>query len=167
MVPLEALVNELKVLLYLGSHLNVVNLLGACTKNTFKGDLLVMVEYCRHGNLRNYLISQRKNFVNQLDPQKIRETQKIAAENNNIIRLILGGKTAVKFQANKEILEANNNNNNNGDETIQLSDDDSSGLTLATGNAVISTRDLLCWSFQIARAMDFLSNKKVNLIRNW
>ena len=105
MVPLEALVNELKVLLYLGSHLNIVNLLGACTKNIFKGDLLVMVEYCRHGNLRNYLISQRKNFVNQLDPQKI--------------------------------------------------------LT------VISTRDLLCWSFQIARAMDFLSNKKVNLIRNW
>lgn len=29
---LEALVSELKVLIYLGSHLNVVNLLGACTK---------------------------------------------------------------------------------------------------------------------------------------
>lgn len=34
---LEALVKELKILTYLGSHLNVVNLLGACTKNISKG----------------------------------------------------------------------------------------------------------------------------------
>lgn len=26
---------------------------------------------------------------------------------------------------------------------------------------IISTRDLICWSFQIARAMDFLTIKKV------
>ena len=34
---LEDLVSELKVLIYLGSHLNVLNLLGACTKNIQKG----------------------------------------------------------------------------------------------------------------------------------
>jgi hypothetical protein len=34
---LEALVSELKILIYLGSHLNVVNLLGACTKQIFRG----------------------------------------------------------------------------------------------------------------------------------
>ena len=34
---LEALVAELKVMIYLGSHLNVVNLLGACTKRASKG----------------------------------------------------------------------------------------------------------------------------------
>lgn len=34
---LEALVSELKILIYLGSHLNVVNLLGACTKQITKG----------------------------------------------------------------------------------------------------------------------------------
>lgn len=34
---LEALISELKILIYLGSHLNVVNLLGACTKNITKG----------------------------------------------------------------------------------------------------------------------------------
>ena len=36
-VALEALVSELKVLIHLGSHLNIVNLLGACTKNISKG----------------------------------------------------------------------------------------------------------------------------------
>ena len=34
---LEALVSELKILIYLGSHLNIVNLLGACTKQVHRG----------------------------------------------------------------------------------------------------------------------------------
>jgi hypothetical protein len=34
---MEALVSELKILIHLGSHLNVVNLLGACTKKISKG----------------------------------------------------------------------------------------------------------------------------------
>ena len=34
---LEDIVSELKVMIYLGSHLNVINLLGACTKKIHKG----------------------------------------------------------------------------------------------------------------------------------
>jgi hypothetical protein len=34
---LEALVSELKIMIHLGAHLNVVNLLGACTKSIIKG----------------------------------------------------------------------------------------------------------------------------------
>ena len=34
---LETLVAELKIMTYLGPHLNVVSLLGACTKNITKG----------------------------------------------------------------------------------------------------------------------------------
>jgi serine/threonine protein kinase len=36
--PLEALVNELKIMIHVGSNVNVVNLLGACTQNIIKGD---------------------------------------------------------------------------------------------------------------------------------
>ncbi|XP_045034350.1 vascular endothelial growth factor receptor 1 isoform X3 [Daphnia magna] len=64
---LDALIRELKILNYLGSHLNVVNLLGACTKDIIKGELLVIIDYCRYGNLQSYLIKQRNTFVNQLD----------------------------------------------------------------------------------------------------
>jgi hypothetical protein len=35
---MEALISELKILDYLGLHLNVVNLLGACTKQLHKGN---------------------------------------------------------------------------------------------------------------------------------
>ncbi len=34
---LEDLVSELKVMIHLGSHLNIVNLLGACTKKINRG----------------------------------------------------------------------------------------------------------------------------------
>ena len=38
---LEDLISELKVLVYLGSHLNILNLLGACTKQLHKGKIKV------------------------------------------------------------------------------------------------------------------------------
>jgi hypothetical protein len=31
------------------------------------GELLVIVEYCRFGNLQTYLINHRNKFINQLD----------------------------------------------------------------------------------------------------
>ena len=42
---LEALVSELKILIHIGSHLNVVNLLGACTKNVSKGFTFVKTQH--------------------------------------------------------------------------------------------------------------------------
>ena len=35
---IQSLVSELKIMVHLGSHLNVVNLMGACTKDISKGD---------------------------------------------------------------------------------------------------------------------------------
>lgn len=39
-----------------GNHINIVNFLGCCTYN---GPLCVIVEYCKKGNLRDYLLSFR------------------------------------------------------------------------------------------------------------
>ncbi|KAG8197320.1 hypothetical protein JTE90_013447 [Oedothorax gibbosus] len=63
----KALVAELKILIHLGHHVNIVNLMGAVTKNIPQGELLVMVEYCRYGNLRNYLLRHRDKFINDID----------------------------------------------------------------------------------------------------
>ena len=40
---LEALISELKILIYLGSHVNVVNLLGACTKRINRGLIKIII----------------------------------------------------------------------------------------------------------------------------
>ncbi|XP_008191844.1 vascular endothelial growth factor receptor 1 isoform X1 [Tribolium castaneum] len=66
---IRALASELKIMVHLGKHLNVVNLLGACTKNVAKRELLVIVEFCRFGNLQNYLLRHRENFIDQVDPK--------------------------------------------------------------------------------------------------
>jgi len=53
------LASELKILIHLGEHKNIVNLLGACTLG---GKLNVILECCPHGNLLNFLRSKRETF---------------------------------------------------------------------------------------------------------
>lgn len=40
---IKTLASELKVMVHLGKHINVVNLIGACTKNVAKRKLLVII----------------------------------------------------------------------------------------------------------------------------
>jgi serine/threonine protein kinase len=64
---LTSLASELKILIHLGSNLNVVSLLGACTKNLIQGDLMVILEFCAYGNLHDFLMTNRSHFMNELD----------------------------------------------------------------------------------------------------
>lgn len=59
---MQSLIAELKILIHIGNHVNIVNLLGACTGNMKRGELLVIVEYCRFGNLRDYIITHSSCF---------------------------------------------------------------------------------------------------------
>ncbi|XP_046640460.1 mast/stem cell growth factor receptor Kit-like isoform X4 [Daphnia pulicaria] len=156
---MEALISELKILVYLGSHLNVVNLLGACTKQIHKGELFVIVEYCRFGNLQTFLINHRNSFVNLVDEFGNLKTQH-EIESNNFTRSKAEENPSQAetsdFQAygcsgmnsSCEILNANLNFN--------LEEELDGNLDRS-----ISTTNLISWSFQIARGMDYLVSKKV------
>ncbi|EFX80425.1 hypothetical protein DAPPUDRAFT_7210, partial [Daphnia pulex] len=63
LAAIEGLVGELKILIHSGAHVNIVNLLGACTKEINRGELLVILEYCPFGNLRTFIINHRDTFV--------------------------------------------------------------------------------------------------------
>nr|XP_040037585.1 macrophage colony-stimulating factor 1 receptor 2 isoform X2 [Gasterosteus aculeatus aculeatus] len=56
----EALMSELKILGHLGYHDNIVNLLGACTRG---GPMLMITEYCSHGDLLNFLRAHAQDFM--------------------------------------------------------------------------------------------------------
>ncbi|KAG7275739.1 hypothetical protein CRUP_009842 [Coryphaenoides rupestris] len=56
----QALMSELKIMSHLGPHLNIVNLLGACTKT---GPLYLVTEYCRYGDLVDYLHRNKHSFL--------------------------------------------------------------------------------------------------------
>ncbi|XP_053165571.1 receptor-type tyrosine-protein kinase FLT3 [Hemicordylus capensis] len=55
----DALMSELKMMTHIGSHENIVNLLGACTVS---GPIYLIFEYCCYGDLLNYLRSKRERF---------------------------------------------------------------------------------------------------------
>ncbi|XP_032668208.1 LOW QUALITY PROTEIN: vascular endothelial growth factor receptor kdr-like [Odontomachus brunneus] len=171
----RALASELKIMVHLGKHLNVVNLLGACTKNISKRELLVIVEYCRFGNLHNYLLRHRGGFINQIDPN----TGKL----DNTIGLDVLTRT-VSVSSNNSLSA------NSGIDTVQYcpaSSSDSQDICLSpNGGCILSnnssqpgwrsnyrgdyqdhnlkpicTQDLLSWAFQVARGMEYLSQRKV------
>ncbi|XP_015679764.1 platelet-derived growth factor receptor beta [Protobothrops mucrosquamatus] len=56
----QALMSELKIMSHLGPHLNIVNLLGACTKG---GPIYIVTEYCRYGDLVDYLHRNKHTFL--------------------------------------------------------------------------------------------------------
>ncbi|KAI8499979.1 hypothetical protein Bbelb_222960 [Branchiostoma belcheri] len=128
----KALMDELKILIHIGQHLNIVNLLGACTKD---GPLYVIVECCKYGNLSNYLRGKRKGFVESKD-QRDRSSSSgydncryVDSPNGKCLRTI-----------SKEGLM-------NYDYTC----DDGEPLTL---------EDLVSYSYQVARGMEYLASKK-------
>ncbi|KAM6971481.1 vascular endothelial growth factor receptor 1 [Tautogolabrus adspersus] len=123
----KALMTELKILNHIGHHLNVVNLLGACTKPG--GPLMVIVEYCRYGNLSAFLKSKREVFVNQM-----------AAEGKN------GGPGCSIY--------TQNNIREERDKTEDHQDPKSSS------NCPLFLEDLISFSFQVARGMEFLASRK-------
>uniref|UniRef100_A0AAX7VUF1 receptor protein-tyrosine kinase n=1 Tax=Astatotilapia calliptera TaxID=8154 RepID=A0AAX7VUF1_ASTCA len=110
----RALMSELKILIHIGHYLNVVNLLGACTKPG--GPLMVIVEYCKHGNLSSYLKSKRGEY----SPYKVN------------YGIWVWGRLPSWTSAQE-----------------QRSDDDH-----------LTMEDLISYSFQVAKGMEFLSSRK-------
>ena len=53
------LASELKILIHLGQHKNIINLLGACTRGK---RLMVIMEFAPHGSLLSFLRGRRDTF---------------------------------------------------------------------------------------------------------
>ncbi|XP_056235032.1 vascular endothelial growth factor receptor 2 isoform X1 [Seriola aureovittata] len=145
----RALMSELKILIHIGHHLNVVNLLGACTKPG--GPLMVIVEYCKHGNLSSYLKSKRGEYSpykrKRVDSQKWAPAEEDVTEGDlglgKIAQLDICTGTAVCSTAGDKASSISI------DAQEESSDDDH--LTMV---------DLICYSFQVAKGMEFLSSRK-------
>ncbi|XP_076382319.1 vascular endothelial growth factor receptor 1 [Megalopta genalis] len=166
-----ALASELKILVHVGKHLNVVNLLGACTKNILKHELLVIVEFCRFGNLHNYLLRHRSGFINQIDPATGKLDLSIGLE----LLTRTGG-----------VCSTNSNRSSESDSVqCHAPATDSQGVGMSARDSVLNsassqpgwsncrgdykdsnlkpicTQDLLSWAFQVARGMEYLSQRRV------
>uniref|UniRef100_A0AAY4DVT0 receptor protein-tyrosine kinase n=1 Tax=Denticeps clupeoides TaxID=299321 RepID=A0AAY4DVT0_9TELE len=168
----QALMSELKIMTHLGPHLNIVNLLGACTKS---GPIYIITEYCFYGDLVNYLHKNRDSFLSH-------HTEKVALhETIFFLWVCLCSYVILSFEGKGDYMDMKQAENTqyvpmlemnqaskysqvqrsdydhpspqkafSESEVESLLSDDSEGLT---------TMDLLSFTYQVARGMDFLSSK--------
>ncbi|XP_062249513.1 vascular endothelial growth factor receptor 3 [Platichthys flesus] len=146
----KALMSELKILIHIGNHLNVVNLLGACTKPS--GPLMVVVEYCKYGNLSNFLRAKREFFLPYRDRSPKTQSQ--------VRRMIEAGQMDQRAHQPPSPPSPPTPN------TPQPPSSNTSGQIPAgekledLWKTPLTIEDLICYSFQVARGMDFLASRK-------
>ncbi|KAK9963109.1 hypothetical protein ABG768_006328 [Culter alburnus] len=144
----RALMSELKILIHIGHHLNVVNLLGACTKRG--GPLMIIVEFCKYGNLSNYLRSKRGDFVvyKSQDGKALRSSS--GCDLSELIKRRLESVASTGSSASSGFIEDKSYCDSEEEEEEQED----------LYKKVLTLEDLICYSFQVAKGMEFLASRK-------
>ncbi|XP_019726842.1 vascular endothelial growth factor receptor kdr-like isoform X1 [Hippocampus comes] len=143
----KALMSELKILIHIGHHLNVVNLLGACTKPG--GPLMMIVEFCKYGNLSNYLRGKRDDFV-VYKGQDGKVMSGTACELSELMKRRLESVASTGSSASSGFIE--DKSYCDSEEEEEESED--------LYKRVLTLEDLICYSFQVAKGMEFLASRK-------
>ncbi|XP_076873231.1 vascular endothelial growth factor receptor 2 [Brachyhypopomus gauderio] len=146
----RALMSELKILIHIGHHLNVVNLLGACTKPG--GPLMVIVEYCKHGNLSSYLKSKRGEYSPyKRGRPRVEQDHSSEAQEDSEEHVDLGSSTHLDICAGTAVCAGPRAEWVSKPPQEEQESSDWDHLTM---------EDLIRYSFQVAKGMEFLSSRK-------
>ncbi|XP_061685229.1 KIT proto-oncogene, receptor tyrosine kinase b [Syngnathoides biaculeatus] len=127
----EALMSELKVLSYLGNHMNIVNLLGACT---VAGPILVITEYCCYGDLLNFLRRKRESFLN-------------SQTGDGYYRNVAKQTEPAREATGTEYV------------TMRPSEKERSSQSEDVDELSLAAEDLLSFSYQAAKGMEYITSK--------
>ncbi|XP_031619905.1 platelet-derived growth factor receptor alpha-like isoform X2 [Contarinia nasturtii] len=161
---LRLLVNELKILMHMGLNLNVVNLLGAVTKNIVQNELMIITEYCDYGNIGDLLRINRERFIDQINhsndtinlfEQVQNEDASIDCESDDQqdYEFEIDEKSSI-HSSNFEITQEYHLNDYSKDHPMR---DENEYTRLDS----ITTCDLLYWSFQVAQGMHYLISRNI------
>ncbi|KAG7224733.1 hypothetical protein INR49_004624, partial [Caranx melampygus] len=142
------MVKQLKVLVHLGPHLNVVNLLGACTRG---GPVYLITEFCRHGDLVNYLHRNKHTFQQN-------GTHTKSDSDGGYMHMNKAKEDSAQYVAMQELSYADIEPAVYETPYIPP-DQQGESSPLLNDSPVLSLSDLLSFSYQISQAMDFLCSR--------
>ncbi|XP_077592504.1 receptor-type tyrosine-protein kinase FLT3-like [Stigmatopora nigra] len=159
-VEKEALMSELKMLTHVGHHVNVVNLLGACTES---GPVYLIFQYCCHGDLLNYLKSSGERYHKSAKDAVAKD------RNGGIYNNMAPGKSSPILQESglETYIPMQSISSKSPDEQSLLQDSDhledgesdNDEETGADDLRALTFDDLLSFAVQVAEGMNFLSAK--------
>ncbi|KAF7642514.1 hypothetical protein LDENG_00256800, partial [Lucifuga dentata] len=139
-VEREALMSELKILSHLGYHDNIVNLLGACTQG---GPMLMITEYCSHGDLLNFLRAHAQEFLTAI--LSVAEGEGLVFYKN------------MGAQRGRQRSDSGISCCSEYQEMQSMMSSGQKHLSVQTDS--LSVGDLMMFSYQVAQGLNFLSTK--------
>lgn len=143
----QSLMSELKVLVHLGPHLNIVNLLGACTRG---GPIYLITEFCRHGDLVNYLQRNKHTFLLDNPHTHSGSDGGYMDMNNEERAQYVAMKQLSYVDIEPAVYEA----------PYTPADQQEASSLLLSDSPLLHLDDLISFSYQICQAMDFLSSRQ-------
>nr|XP_015205450.1 PREDICTED: platelet-derived growth factor receptor beta isoform X2 [Lepisosteus oculatus] len=175
----QALMSELKIMSHLGPHLNIVNLLGACTK---RGPIYLITEYCRYGDLVDYLHRNKHTFLQYYADKTRRDAEMcrnstIESQGKSYVTLTsesdggymdMSKDDSTEYVPMQELTDnikyadiepsvyetpyQQDNYQTQGQERID-------SAPVINESPILSYTDLVGFSYQVAKGMDFLASK--------
>ena len=107
------------------------------------GVFYVIIEYCRFGCLRQYIIDKQDDFLDTMHDERKRDAP--TAKHESLSRI----------PSDTQYVNLTPDNDTRAENTTGINN----------GMAPLTTKDLVCYLFQIARGMEFLASRKVgNLV---
>ena len=145
----KLLLSQLKILCNIGKgHVNLINLLAACTVNLAHSKLLLIVEYCDYGNLKEFLTRNRDYFVDQIVPETgqldftilsrpDKDEDEESSDENTVVEIV---------KPHGDVIDH--------PDGIRMEAVQPEGMD-------ITTSDLICFVYQVSRGMHYLSCNNV------